>query len=272
VRLPAGGGLRARGGPIGLTTVADWTLLRDPRGRPGRDNMAIDAALLTAARNGRAFLRLYRWSPPCLSFGRNEAALRRYDRAAIERRGCDTVRRPTGGRAVWHEHELTYAVAAPVDHLGALREAYATIHAVIADALAHLGVETRPAGAPARVPGLGAGACFSTPVGGELVVPQGKLVGSAQRREGGALLQHGSVLLTNTQNLVAHLTRGPPGPAAQAASLADVLGRSVTFDEVADAVVAAARARWSGSWTEEESSTYLPETHTFGHTAWTWRR
>ncbi len=77
--------------------------------------MATDAALLDEAdRSGRAFLRLYRWSPPCLSFGRHEPAATRYDRVAIARLGIDVVRRPTGGRAVWHEHEVTYAVAAPV--------------------------------------------------------------------------------------------------------------------------------------------------------------
>jgi len=76
--------------------------------------MAVDVALLERAdRMGEAFLRLYRFDPPCLSLGRNEAA-GGYDRAAIARRGVDVVRRPTGGAAVWHEHELTYAVAAPI--------------------------------------------------------------------------------------------------------------------------------------------------------------
>ena len=76
--------------------------------------MALDAALLEAAeRDGLRALRLYAWQPGTLSFGRNEPATRRYDRAAIEARGLATVRRPTGGRAVWHHHEVTYAVAAP---------------------------------------------------------------------------------------------------------------------------------------------------------------
>ena len=100
-----------------------WTLLVDPAGRPGWHNMAVDQALLDlAAGEGRAFLRIYRWEPSCLSFGRNEPALRRYDRAAIERQGLDTVRRPTGGRAVWHADEVTYAVAAPIDTFGSLAE------------------------------------------------------------------------------------------------------------------------------------------------------
>ena len=103
--------------------------------------MALDQALLhAAARTGAAWLRLYRWDPPCLSFGRNEPALARYDREAIERLGLDVVRRPTGGRAVWHEHEATYAVAAPVAAFGSLRVAYRLIHQRLAAALRSLGV------------------------------------------------------------------------------------------------------------------------------------
>ena len=95
----------------------------DLDGRPGWQNMAIDHALLDRGAGGERWLRLYRWSPGCLSFGRHEPALRRYDRGRIESLSLDTVRRPTGGRAVWHAEELTYAVAAPSEALGALRVA-----------------------------------------------------------------------------------------------------------------------------------------------------
>src|SRR5260370_17220267 len=72
-----------------------WELLVDPTGASGAVNMAIDAGLLALAeRTGRAFLRLYRFDPPCLSFGRNEPAAG-YDRAAITRLGVHVVRRPT---------------------------------------------------------------------------------------------------------------------------------------------------------------------------------
>src|SRR5256886_4001676 len=95
----------------------------DAAGRSGAENMAIDAALLDRANGeGLSFLRLYRFDPPCLSLGRNEPAAR-YNHTEIARRGLDVVRRPTGGRAVWHEHEVTYAVAAPVAAFGSLRHA-----------------------------------------------------------------------------------------------------------------------------------------------------
>ena len=112
-----------------------WELLVDPTGASGAVNMAIDAGLLALAeRTGRAFLRLYRFDPPCLSFGRNEPAAG-YDRAAITRLGVDVVRRPTGGRVVWHEHEVTYAVVTPVAAFGTLRRAYWAIQEWLAAAL-----------------------------------------------------------------------------------------------------------------------------------------
>jgi lipoate-protein ligase A len=108
----------------GAVTALTWQLVTDPVGRPGPENMAIDQALLDEVDRGGevSYLRLYRWNPPCLSFGRNEPALARYDRAEIERLGLDVVRRPTGGRAVWHDDEVTYAVAAPVAAFGCLRD------------------------------------------------------------------------------------------------------------------------------------------------------
>src|SRR5262245_3022550 len=97
-----------------------WCLVIDPHARRGADNMAIDHALLRIAQDGQATLRLYRWDPPCLSFGRNEPATQRYDLDQIRRLNLDTVRRPTGGRAVWHDAEVTYAVAAPAETFGSL--------------------------------------------------------------------------------------------------------------------------------------------------------
>ena len=79
---------------------SSWTLWLDLEGRPGFRNMAIDQALLArAAERGERWLRLYRWAPHCLSFGRHEPAARRYDRVRAEALGLDTVRRPTGGRS-----------------------------------------------------------------------------------------------------------------------------------------------------------------------------
>lgn len=201
--------------------------------------MAADEELLDrAATHGEAWLRLYRWDPPALSFGRNEPVAERYDLRAIADRGLDTVRRPTGGKAVWHEHELTYAVAAPIALLGSLRGAYHEIHHRLAAALGMLGVPAvlAPARPPVR-PSAGPASCFAAAMGGEILVHGRKLVGSAQVRRGTALLQHGSVLLDGSQDMVAAVSRRPA--VSGEITLAAVLGRPVRFEEVAAAVVAA---------------------------------
>jgi lipoate-protein ligase A len=240
--------------------------------------MAIDQALLREAVAGNAFLRLYRWDPPCLSFGRNEPAATRYDTDRIRALGLDTVRRPTGGRAVWHDAEVTYAVAAPVATFGSLRETYVAIHTMIARSLARLGVTATLADRPCHgQPGVGVGACFASPAGGEVIVRGRKLVGSAQVREGNAFLQHGSILLGNGQDVVSAVTRGD-APTASATSLEDVLGRSVTFAEVTNAIVQEAGASWpvhwhSGGWPAPPVNTVpLCGQSAFVNPAWTWRR
>ncbi|HMA44975.1 MAG TPA: lipoate--protein ligase family protein [Gemmatimonadales bacterium] len=227
--------------------------------------MALDDALLRdAARSGRPTLRLYRWSPACLSFGRNEPALARYERAAIERLGLDVVRRPTGGRAVWHDAEVTYAVAAPIAAFGTLAESYREIHVRLAAALRSLGVPAQLA-PPRRAPGVGAGPCFATPVGGEVLVGGKKLIGSAQVRHGSAFLQHGSILLDGSQDVIRAVSHQPSAVSA-ATSLTEALGRPVVFAEVADAVIAS----WGTPFTVLDHP--APASTAFASPAWTWRR
>lgn len=195
--------------------------------------MSTDGDLLVeSARTGAQYLRLYRWDPPTLSIGRNQPlSAAAYPDVAV-------VRRPTGGKAVWHEHEVTYAVAAPIAAFGSLRNAYCEIHTRIARALRSLGVEAylashRPTvrplrGAQGRL-SEGPASCFAMSVGGEILVGARKLVGSAQVRRADAFLQHGSILLAGSQQKVA----GASGET----TLDAVLGRAVTFDEITTAIV-----------------------------------
>ena len=270
---PAGGraGLGGRRDPPTRPSAPPWQLLLEPRGRSGPENMAVDVALLERAdRMGEAFLRLYRFDPPCLSFGRNEAS-GRYDRAAIARLAIDVVRRPTGGAAVWHEQELTYAVAAPIAALGGLRQAYHAIHGCLAAALRALGVS--PTLAPDRpLPPSTAlyrpAGCFGSSVGGEILVGGRKLVGSAQVRRGGAFLQHGSILLDGSQDVIAAVTREPQAASA-ATTLSEELGRRITWEEVADAIV----ATWDTGVTSPNLHQPPPTSIAwFSDPAWTWRR
>jgi len=178
--------------------------------------MAIDEALMEEARHGRTVLRFYGWDPPCLSFGRNQPAHGLYDAEAAARRGIDVVRRPTGGRAVYHARELTYSVCAPDRQWGGPREAYRRVNEALARGLASLGLAVglaRPEDIAELAPA--ADACFGAPAPGEVVVATRKLVGSAQWRNRGSLLQHGSILLTDAQTVEAELR----SPSAAAASL-----------------------------------------------------
>ena len=238
--------------------------------------MAIDHALLDRTlATGQAFLRCYRWEPHCLSFGRHEPALRRYDIPRIRALGLDCVRRPTGGRAVWHARELTYCITAPLLAFGGLREAYGAIHRMIAVALGRLGVEPRLAPRSAPVPGVASGPCFAAPVGGEVLVLGKKVVGSAQLRVGDAFLQHGSVLLEDDQSLVSELA-GLGRDDTNAAPLSALLPRAASFGEVADAMAAAA-AECFGPDTLSDVPRDIEsaaQTHadTYRSREWTWMR
>lgn len=253
-----------------------WQSWIDEVPRPGWANMAIDTAMLELAAGGAALFRVYGWQPACLSFGRNEPASRRYDRARIAELGIDVVRRPTGGRAVWHAQELTYAVAAPAAAFGDLRRAYLTIHQMLRDAVIAMGVPASLAPAGHGVAPLDSGACFASPAGGEVLVRGAKLVGSAQVRRGDGLLQHGSLLLAGDQELVTGLGMSPSA-SARCTTLSAALGRPVTAAEAASAVLAAAR-RWPGAWQEpcsvsaEVSIRAAVHEPLYRSSEWTWRR
>jgi lipoyl(octanoyl) transferase len=155
--------------------------------------MAADLALLDGVVAGApAALRLYRWSRPALSLGRfqPEGDL---DVGACKRRGIQVVRRPTGGRALLHGGDLTYAVAMrrPTGSGGGVDALYRRLAGALIAGLARLGVEatvTRDAGPPGP-------ACFAGGQGADLRVGERKLCGSAQLRRDGAVLQHGALLL-----------------------------------------------------------------------------
>jgi len=157
--------------------------------------MAVDEALLASAVDGGPpTLRFYRWSGPWLSLGyRQRLAAERL--GACSDSGVGVVRRSTGGRAVLHGEDLTYAVVAHEDALPAgLGATYAFVSGALRQALLTVGVEAEPAPrtAPAEAEVFD---CFAEPATDELCVGGRKLIGSAQRRAGGGVLQHGSIRL-----------------------------------------------------------------------------
>ncbi|HEX7051245.1 MAG TPA: lipoate--protein ligase family protein [Longimicrobiales bacterium] len=259
----------------------DWRLIVDAVPRCGAENMAFDQALLEGVQaGGRPVLRLYRWAPACLSLGRNQPTPGRSLANSAAARGIDVVRRPTGGGAVYHDRELTYAVAVPVGALGTPRESYHAVHRALAVGLRRLGVAAEPAavGGPGPRGGSPVGTCFRAAAPGEVVVGGRKLVGSAQRCERRTLLQHGSILVEDGQRVVAELL-GEAAPRAEtgATSLATLLNGVPSWPELVAAVVAGfemaagiAFARAGASRAELRRIRDL--TAHFRSAAWTWRR
>jgi lipoyl(octanoyl) transferase len=218
--------------------------LLDTPPAPGAWNMAVDSALLESVRDGAApVLRFYRWAPACLSLGRNQPARSRYDLDALLARRIEVVRRPTGGRAVLHDRELTYAVVLPADALGGQKRCYAAVNRALARGLRALGVaaELQPAtGRRAAAPSLAP--CFQEPAEGELVVSGRKLVGSAQRRADGVLLQHGSLLLANQQGSLREVLLEPGVDPTGAAALSEFLEPLPSWNTLTAALVEAWQA------------------------------
>ena len=206
----------------------------------GPENMALDEALLRRARRtGECVLRVYSWTRPILSFGRNQRVRGAYDLDRAHELGIGVVRRITGGRALLHHREVTYSVTSPVGD-SSLKASYDRINAILLRALQSLGVPAELAPAAGRMPSPGSAPCFELPAPGELTCGGRKLVGSAQFREGDAFLQHGSILIDDDQPLVSSLAIGNVPRPARAATLRDALGRAPSVSEVADAVFAAA--------------------------------
>lgn len=258
-----------------------WRLIAEAQPAAGAVNMAVDSALLESVAAGAPpVLRLYRWSPACLSLGRNQPARGLYDPERARALGLDIVRRPTGGLAVLHDDEVTYAVIAPAAFFGGPRAAYTEINRRLVRALRSLGVRAELASRTAAVPAL-AGArpmapCFDAPAAGEVIAGGRKLVGSAQRTERRTILQHGSILLSGGQERVVAVG-GAAGTDGAHATLAQLLGAAPQWEDVAAAIAAAfggdggislAPAGLSPS----ERARALALTSHYEDDAWTWRR
>lgn len=263
-------------------------------GMTGARNMALDHALFESVqRSGRPVLRLYGWSPPCLSLGRNQHAAGLYDEARAAAAGVDIVRRPTGGLAVLHDRELTYCVLAPLAPFGGARAAYAAINRALVHGLRLLGVPAALAATQERIDPRAHAArpCFDRPAAGEVIAGGRKLVGSAQRCERRTLLQHGSILLDGSQSAMFDLLADAPAPAfrppaagpattvpaAGAVTLAELLGATPGTMLVAEAIRAGFEAGFGTSLapatlSRDEIARARELEACYDAVAWTWRR
>jgi lipoate-protein ligase A len=221
----------------GPARISRWQLL-DTGARAGDWNMALDRVLLDAVTADAPVLRFYSWSAPTLSFGRMQRVPAELLRRCAEL-GVMAVRRPTGGKAILHRHEVTFSIIAPSAGLGSVIESYRTFARAIAAGLRTLGAEAQlceAQGAPHRRELL----CFAAPAQCDLEVGGMKLLGSAQARRGGALLQQNSLPLRLSDDVKERLcgAEAAAEEARIATDLTSALGCEPLFNEVRDAIVA----------------------------------
>ena len=241
--------------------------------------MARDVALMQRAKEtGEIVFSVYGWTQPTLSLGRNQRANGCYDRERMQAMGVDVVRRPTGGRALLHHRELTYSVTAPLEFSASLPESYERINRILLSGLRQLGVGASVATGvgsalpPTDIP------CFAAPARGELVSDGRKLVGSAQWRDDGALLQHGSILIEDDQSMIQlfSVSADDREPIPIPATLTDALGRAPEVSEIAELMFDSVRElEDSAAEALEESEVFaatLSEVSHFENELWTWRR
>ncbi|MBC7789270.1 MAG: lipoate--protein ligase family protein [Anaerolineae bacterium] len=253
-----------------------WLWLLSPP-LTGAQNMALDEALmLRAAERGERCVRVYEWARPTLSLGRNQIARGHYDLARAEELGIDIVRRLTGGRAVLHHREITYSLASPVDGFGDLRESCGVLNRILLNALAQMSVSAEMASPSGRTPVPDTLPCFDAAAPGEIVWEGRKLVGSAQVRHDGALLQHGSILVEDDQQLACDLALFPTATASRPATLFEQLGRAPAASEFARTFVAALGAATVDPvrpFTDHESLMKSAEAlqQKYESDDWTWR-
>lgn len=174
-------------------------LISDPPMK-GSLNMAVDEAIQMACAQGRsgATLRFYQWDPACLSLGFFQDAKKEVSPEGLRETGMDLVRRSTGGKAVLHDNELTYSVTIPEkDFPGSILETYRRISLALVEGLRTLGLPAEMValehGVTSRDARFRQAACFTAPSWYEVTVDDMKVIGSAQHRRDGIILQHGSI-------------------------------------------------------------------------------
>ena len=227
---------------------ASWRLLHTPPAS-GAWNMAVDETILEATVRGDVLptLRLFAWEPPCLSLGYAQPVAD-VDRQRLDGQGWGLVRRPTGGRAILHTDELTYSVTGPQTEprlVGSILESYRRLSLALLEALRRLEVPAQSQadhllhGEHARGP-----VCFEVPSNYEITVEGKKLIGSAQARRRGGVLQHGSLPLVGDLSRIVQALVFSDETERQAAAgrlltrattVEAVLGRAVTWEEAAHA-------------------------------------
>ena len=244
----------------------EWRVI-DDEPKDGELNMAIDRAILSSCELGviPPTLRLYSWERPTLTVGYAQDFAKEINVDRCRKLGIQIVRRPTGGRALLHNHEVTYSFTAPIPHPkfpSSLFGAYKTVAEALLEGLKEIGV-CDAALVSGRTTAKGRNffhspSCLSSINHFEIEVQGAKLVGSAQRRAKGAFLQHGSILLDLDRALLNSLFkyvtednryRSMDILNNKVITLSECLGKNVTRKEVFQALKNGFSRVLQGNWT-----------------------
>jgi len=231
-----------------------WDLIVDGH-LDGASNMAIDAELLEEVEQSpeaKTIVRFYQWRQPTVSLGRNQSIDAAVDQPFCRQQGIDVVHRPTGGRAVLHDDELTYAVASNDSACfgDTIYANYKSVSEALCAGFRSLGVPAILAPETRKVDTTVDGAdlpCFVSPSRYELTVQGRKIVGSAQRRLRRSFLQHGSMPILCDREKLARATRMPdPGILyEEMAGLSEFLLVRPSIEELTFALLAGFRKRFT---------------------------
>jgi len=237
----------------------EWRLLKDSY-HTGFMNMAIDEAIMIAHREGLVppTIRFYQWSPPAVSLGYFQDLKKEIDVDACKNLGIDIVRRPTGGKAVLHDKELTYSFIIKENHPlvnDSILETYKKISGGIIRGLSYLGITAELAPLREKLKNSSSGneikskishsdiksICFSVPSRYEVQVEGKKIVGSAQVRKREIVLQHGSLLIELEKDKLFSVFNFPSVQIRErlkirfkAISLEEILKRKISFSELSE--------------------------------------
>jgi lipoyl(octanoyl) transferase len=217
-------------------------------------NMALDEALLDWHSEGKIppVIRFYGWEPATLSIGYFQKVEKEIDLEAVKTHGLGFVRRPTGGRGVLHEHELTYSVIVSEDHPEmpkTVTEAYRVISEGILKGFHQLGLEAyfavpKTDEERSALKNPRSAVCFDAPSWYELVVEGRKVAGSAQTRQKGVILQHGAILLDLDEDKLFSLFKYPSERVkermksafkSKAVAINEISPRRITLEEAKEA-------------------------------------
>ena len=237
----------------------EWRLIKD-NFHTGFMNMAIDEAIMIAHREGLVppTIRFYQWSPPAVSLGYFQDLQKEIDVDTCKDMGIDIVRRPTGGKAVLHDKELTYSFIIRESHPlvnNSILETYKKISGGMIRGLSYLGIKAElvPLREKLRSASLSNGnkseirhsdfksICFSVPSQYEVQVESKKIVGSAQVRKKEIVLQHGSLLIELEKDKLFSVFNFPSAQIRDrlktrfnATSLEEILKKKINFSELSE--------------------------------------